>query len=79
MHYILEALIVGFVTAIVGFIISTALMYIRKSTFSLSEYTFWPYVLFGYFLTGFVLHLLFQWFGGNNWYCKHGYACVETN
>jgi H+/Cl- antiporter ClcA len=75
MHYIIEALIVGVVTAVVGFIISTALMYARNSDFSLKKYNFWPYVLFGYFITGFIIHLIFQWTGGNAWYCKHGDAC----
>ena len=27
------------------------------------------------FLTGFIAHIIFELFGLNNWYCKHGRAC----
>jgi hypothetical protein len=75
MNFLLEALIVGLVTAVVGFIISTSLMYARNSDFSLEKYHFWPWVLLGYFLTGVIIHILFEITGGNSWYCKHGSAC----
>lgn len=75
MHYFVEALIVGIASAIVGFAISTGLMYVRNSDFSLKKYSFWPYVLLSYFITGVIIHLIFEWSGGNAWYCKHGAAC----
>ena len=31
------------------------------------------------FLTGFIGHLLFEIFGANKWYCKHGKACLESS
>lgn len=74
-HYIIEALMVGLMTAVIMFIISTALMYIQDSTFSLKKYAFWPWVLLGGFLTGILVHLICQWTGINKWYCKHGDAC----
>lgn len=70
----MEALIVGIVTAIIGFVISTALMYTRPG-FSLQKYKFWPLVLLAFFVTGVVCHLGFEWLGLNKAYCKQGYAC----
>ena len=31
------------------------------------------------FLTGSLLHLLFEFLGGNKWYCKNGIACLKKN
>ena len=75
MSILLEAFSVAIVAAIIGFIISTALMYIRNSDFSFKNYDFWPYILLGYFITGFLAHLLFEYTGLNKWYCKNGIAC----
>lgn len=75
MHFIIEALIVGLISATIGFIVSTSLMYERDPNFSLKKYTFWPWVLVGYFITGVIAHLLFEFSGANKWYCKNGYAC----
>jgi hypothetical protein len=75
MNYIIEALVIAIVISIIGFIIGTSLMFLNNPDFSFSKYKFWPYVVLGYFLTGFVTHLFFQWSGGNTWYCKHGDAC----
>ena len=30
------------------------------------------------FLTGFITHLLCEYFGVNKWYCKNGNACVNN-
>ena len=27
------------------------------------------------FISGFVTHLVFEYFGFNKWYCKNGFAC----
>jgi ABC-type antimicrobial peptide transport system permease subunit len=70
-----EALVVGLVSAIVGLIVSTLLMYAFSKDFSLKKYDFWPQVALSYFITGIVLHLGFEWVGANKWYCKHGNAC----
>ncbi len=75
MKVLIEALVVGLVTAIVGLVIATSLMFTEKD-FSLKSYTFWPRVMLGYFLTGFVLHLLFESIGANKWYCRNGNACL---
>lgn len=79
MHYFVEALIVGLLSAVLGLIVSTGMMYINNPEFDLKEYGFWPYVFLGYFVTGVLMHLLFQWTGGNAWYCKHGDACLPED
>jgi len=77
MHIILEALIVGIVVGIFGFIISTSLMFMNKN-FTLKKYYFWKSVLFSYFLTGFLFHLVAELSGVNKWYCKNGNACKKV-
>lgn len=72
--FIIEALTVGVVTAIIGFIISTLLMLPSKD-FSWSKYHFWPSVLFSFFITGVIIHVIFEVSGANKWYCKNGNAC----
>lgn len=69
-----EALVVGIITGIIGFIVSTSLMFVDKK-FTLKKYIFWRQVLFSYFITGIIIHLLFEAFGTNKWYCKNGAAC----
>ncbi len=69
-----EAIVVGIITALLGFIISTALMFTSKK-FKLKEYHFWYQVVLAFFLTGFVVHLGCEAFGFNKWYCKNGSAC----
>lgn len=77
MNLFLEASIVGFVTAIVGFIISTAFMFFGTKNFSFQNYPFWPQVVLSYFITGFVLHIGFEWVGLNQKFCcqKDRYIC----
>lgn len=71
-----EALVVGVITAVAGFIISTLFM-LTSEEFSWKKYHFWPQVLLSYFITGMVLHLGFEFFGANKWYCRHGTACKQ--
>lgn len=75
-HLLVEALIVGVISALVGIVISTLFMLPSKS-FSWKKYTFWPQVMASYFVTGVLLHLAFEFSGANKWYCKHGNACLR--
>jgi hypothetical protein len=77
MHYFFEALIVGVATAVLGFGISTLLMVVSTPDFSFEKYKFWPLVLVSFFLTGFWLHLIFEWTTLNRLYCRRGYACSQ--
>lgn len=70
----IEALVVGLVSGFFGLIISTALM-LFSHKFSWKKYDFWPRVFLSFFLTGLLLHLVFEWVGANKWYCRHGNAC----
>jgi hypothetical protein len=74
-HFLVEALVIGGITAVVGFVISTLLMYASAPDFSLRRYKFWPYVVIAFFLTGFLMHVGFELIQINKWYCKQGYAC----
>jgi len=73
---ITEAIVVGISSAIVGFLISTLIMLSNKD-FKLSEYKFWPQVVLSFFMTGVILHFMYEYFGGNAWYCKNGSACLN--
>jgi hypothetical protein len=74
MNVFIEALSVGLLTSIIGFIISTLFM-IPQKRFNFKTYTFWPWILLSYFITGFLIHLICQFSGINKWYCKNGNAC----
>lgn len=76
MLLIKEVIFVGIITAIFGFLISTGLMFFNKD-FKLAEYHFWPQVMLGYFITGMIIHILFEMLGFNKWYCKNGNACLN--
>lgn len=70
-----ETLVVSLALAIIGLIISTLLMIVFSKNFTFKKYSFWPQVLLGYFITGVIMHLIFEYTGGNKWYCKYGNAC----
>ena len=74
MSLLIEALVVGIMTAILGFIISTLFMMLNKD-FSFKKYSFWWQVLGSFFVTGVIIHLVCDGTGINKWYCKNGNAC----
>lgn len=79
MNFMLEILAVGIVTAIVGFLTSTVMMFVFVKHFKLKKYHFWWQVVLSYFITGCLVHILCQAVGVNAWYCKHGVACKNVN
>lgn len=78
MKLVYEMLAVGFLTAILGFIISTLLMYKFSENFTIKKYKFWPQVFLSFFITGCLIHLLCEYSGVNKWYCKNGVACSPS-
>ena len=76
MHFLLEAIVVGIITLIVGIIVSKLMEIGRKKEYSEKDYTL--QMAGGLFITGFVVHILCEAFGFNRWYCKHGDACKSS-
>lgn len=68
-----EAAVVGVATAMVGLLVSTVWMYIQEK--KLPSARIQLSVLGSLFITGVLVHLLFEVSGANKWYCKHGAAC----
>ena len=77
MNFIIEAFIVGILTSIFGFIISTSIMYFSNKNFSIEKFHFWKSVLFSYFITSFLFHIVCEITGINKWYCVNGNACKK--
>jgi len=78
MYFAREVVAVGLATAIIGFIVSTAMMYIFAKKFNMSKYHFWWQVVLSYFITGCLIHLCCEYFGVNAWYCTNGVACKNN-
>jgi hypothetical protein len=71
-----ESLAVGFTTGLIGLFISTLSMFIFSKKFSLNRYSFWPQIFFSYFLTGVIIHLIYEWTGMNKKFCcDRKYSC----
>ena len=75
-NFLIEALAVGFLSMILGTLLSVGFMYLQPS-FSLKTINFWPSLLLTNFLTGFIIHFMCEVTGLNAWYCRHGYACSK--
>jgi membrane-bound ClpP family serine protease len=74
---LIEALVVGVATVLVGSIVGLLVGKVLGSDLP-SVCKDWnkKYAMeISLFLTGAVLHLLFELVGGNKWYCKNGVAC----
>ncbi len=73
----IEASIVGLITGILGLFISTLLMFIFSKKFSLKKYSFWSQIFLSHFITGFLIHIIFEWNGINKKFCcqKNRYNC----
>jgi hypothetical protein len=65
-----EILVVGFLTAIIGMIVSYLMMGQRSKDFK-----HWDQVGLSYFITGMLIHIMCEFTNINKWYCKNGNAC----
>jgi len=69
MHIFYEALIVGFTTMIIGLLVSYSIMVFKTDNFTLK--LDWEGILFPFFATGFIFHLLAEWTNVNKLYCDY--------
>ena len=74
MKFVYEIIAVGVLTAILGFIISTLLMYTFTDNFTFKKYKFWWQVILSLFLTGCLIHVICEYSGINKWYCKNMFS-----
>jgi|TARA_B110000259_G_scaffold187788_1_gene243322 membrane protein DedA with SNARE-associated domain len=79
MKLIIEALVVGILTVIVGSMVGYIVGSVLGTDLPLvcKDWNKKNAMEISLFLTGFVLHLLFEVLGGNKWYCKNGVACSK--
>lgn len=69
-----EALFVGLGTALMGTLLSYFAMAYSNNSFNF-KFNHWDTVIISEFLSGFLLHYLWEYYGLNKWYCKNGNAC----
>jgi hypothetical protein len=70
---IIEIFSIGFLAMVIGLIISYISMGKEAKNFK-----HWNNVALSFFLTGALLHIIFEALGWNKWYCKNGNACKST-
>ena len=77
----IEALVVGIATVVVGSVVGFGVGKVLGSDMpKVCENWNKKYAMeISLFLTGSLLHLLFEFLGGNKWYCKNGIACLKKN
>jgi hypothetical protein len=62
---IVEAIVVGIVLCMIGVPILL-----------LSDNNLYSYII-KLFIIGIIVHFLFEFTGGNKWYCDYGYSCKK--
>jgi len=79
MKLLIEALVVGIATVIVGSVVGFVVGKMMGSDLPsvCKEWNKKHAMEISLFLTGSTLHLLFELVGGNKWYCKNGVACSK--
>lgn len=65
-----EALVVGIITATVGLVVSTGMMFWTQKDFSLRKYAFWWQVALAMFITGALIHVILEGAGINRKWCQ---------
>jgi hypothetical protein len=74
MKLLIEAVVVGIMTSIIGTIMSYIFMAIQEKKLFV-KFDFWRYVVVSNFLTGVLIHYICEYTGLNKFYCKYGNAC----
>ncbi len=73
MSVLIEALCVGIATVIVGYIVSFGMIQFLSTTTKHSYRNL--LMIIALFITGVLIHLICEYTGVNQWYCKNGVAC----
>ena len=73
LRLLIEAFFVGIVCLIIGIVTHIATINIVKKLKVNINNDYIVYITL--FVSGVLAHILFDLFGGNKWYCKHGMAC----
>lgn len=78
MKLLIEALVVGIATVIVGSIVGYSISLFLKSDLPkvCKDWNKFYVMEISLFLTGFLVHLISEFTGVNRWYCKKGRACL---
>ena len=73
---LIEAVVVGIITVVVGYIIIWILSYFNKDAKDINKEWNKNHIMeLVLFLTGVCIHLLCEVSGINSWYCENGLAC----
>ena len=77
---LIEALVVGLLLVIVGYLVTIGInkLFNRNLSDSFINLKKNKTLLIIFFLSGSLTHLLFEFLGGNKWYCKNGFACKSN-
>lgn len=73
--FLIEALVVGVMTSVVGYMVSWVISRINGQVLPESNQTTFL-MLISLFITGFLIHSICQVTGINAYYCKNGAACT---
>lgn len=76
-QFLKELIAVGVSAVVVGLAITWIVMQFTKNEKPPGK-DHWGYCALIFFLTGVVLHFLYEVAGANAWYCKHGNACKSA-
>lgn len=79
MKLLIEALVVGIATVLVGSVVGIVVGKMMGSDLPsvCKDWNKKHAMEISLFLTGSTLHLLFEFMGANKWYCKNGVACSK--
>lgn len=70
MSLVVELLVVGLATCIIGMVLSYLVM-----GSAAKDFKHWRSLGLTFFITGFLVHFIAELTKLNKWYCKNGYAC----
>lgn len=68
---IIEAIVVGIMTVVIGVLYSALAMGKKES----KKFQHWDSIVVTMFAIGVTIHLLCEGTGINRWYCTNGHAC----